>query len=67
MNEQVRLKHLSARDGQDVARQWAQWAAGLYRQSINDPKHYASQPDWKPLFERSILELAMFAESGILS
>ncbi|WP_053378299.1 hypothetical protein [Nitrospira moscoviensis] len=67
MNERIRLERLCSRDGLEAARQWAQWAAGLYRQSLSDPMHYASQPDWRPLFERSLRELTLFAESGILS
>ena len=67
MSERKRLELLCARDGPDAARQWAQWAAGLYRQSLGNPSHYASQPDWKPLFERSIRELTEFAEGGNLA
>lgn len=67
MSERVRLETLYARDGPDVAKQWAQWAASLYRLAISEPTHYASQPDWKPLFEESIRELVIFAETGVIS
>ena len=63
MNERIRLETLCMRDGGEVAKQWARWAAHLYERSISDPTHYASQPDWKPLFEQSIRQLVMFAET----
>lgn len=66
MSERLRLETLSARDGPDAAKQWARWAATLYRLSISEPSHYASQPDWKPLFEASISELQSFADRGDL-
>jgi hypothetical protein len=66
MNERIRLETLCTRDGVDAARQWADWSTTLYRQSIRDPDHFASQPDWKPRFEQSIRELATFAETGVL-
>lgn len=67
MNERVRLETLCARDGVEAARQWASWAANLYRLSLRDPTHFASQPDWKPTFEQSMRELQTFAESGVIS
>lgn len=66
MSERLRLETLSARDGVDAAKQWASWAAALYRRSTSDPIHYASQPDRKPLFEASISELQIFADGGVL-
>lgn len=64
MSEQLRLKTLCDRDGMEAARQWAEWAARLYRNSIESPAHFASQADWKPRFEYSIRNLSMFAEQG---
>jgi hypothetical protein len=66
MSERMRLETLCARDGVEAARQWASWAAALYRCSILDSTHYASQPDLKPLFEESIREFENFAESGVI-
>jgi len=66
MNERIRLETLCVRDGTDVAKQWAQWAMQLYRQSSNDSTHFASQPDWKPRFEQIIRELALFIEHETL-
>jgi len=64
MSERTRLELLCVRDGVEAARQWARRTAQLYRQSIDDAAHFASQPDWKPRFERSICELMAFAERG---
>jgi len=64
--ERIRLETLCARDGLDAARRWASGAAALYRRSILDSTHYASQPDFRRLFERSSRELDSFAESGII-
>ena len=64
--ERIRLETLCARDGLDAARRWARWAAVLYRRSILDSTHYASQPDFRRLFEQSSRELDSFAESGII-
>ena len=66
MSERLRLETLIAREGLGQARQWAKKTAALYRLSMSDPIHYASQPDWKPLFEKSIRELKLFAETGVI-
>jgi hypothetical protein len=66
MGERMRLETLSARDGVDAAREWASWAAALYRRSILDSTHYASQPDFRDLFAQSIREFESFAESGVI-
>jgi len=62
MSERLRLETLCDREGKDVARRWAQWAEQLYRQSIDNSAHFASQADWRPRFEDSIRELATFAK-----
>jgi hypothetical protein len=66
MGERMRLETLCARDGVDAARQWASWAAALYRRSILDSTHFASQPDLKTRFEESIREFDTFAKSGVI-
>ena len=66
MSERLRLEALIARDGREQAMQWANKTAGLYLSSICEPSHYASQPDWRPLFEKSIEELRHFAETGAI-
>ena len=66
MSERLRLETLLTRDGSDEARRWASWAAALYRRSVQDVANYASQPDFKRLFEESSRELESFAKNGIL-
>ena len=57
---------LCARDGVDAAKEWAQSTFHLYRQSQENPAHFASQADWKVRFEHSMRELSMFIEHGTL-
>ena len=64
MSERLRLETLIARDGLEQCQQWANKTAGLYLSSFCDPSHYASQSDWKPLFEESVQELKDFADTG---
>ena len=66
MNERTRLKLLSARDGLDIARQWALSTANLYQQAMDRPAHFASQTEWRPRFERVICELTIFSQTGFL-
>lgn len=66
MGERMRLETLCARNGLDEARRWASWSATLYRRSILDSSHYASQPDFRIVFEQSICELESFAERGVM-
>lgn len=66
MSERIRLAMLCARNGEDTAKEWARSTVQLYRRSIRNPAHFASQSDWKPRFERSMRELATFAECGTL-
>ena len=64
MSERLRLETLIARDGLELSKQWANKTADLYLSALSEPFHYASQPDWKPLFEESIQELKCFADTG---
>ena len=66
MSERERLEALCARDGVEAAKLWARRAANLYRVSIGNPTHYASQSDWKPLLDQSIRELEVFSETGVI-
>jgi hypothetical protein len=50
----------------EAAKEWARRTVDIYCLSINNPDHYASQPDWKPRFEQSIRELKMFAEAAVI-
>jgi len=62
MSEQMRLTMLCDRDGVDVAKEWVRSTLQLYRQSVENPKHFASQADWTLRFEDSMRELAAFME-----
>jgi hypothetical protein len=64
MSERMRLAMLCTRDGDDAAKGWARSALQVYRQSLYNPTHFASQADWKARFERSMRELATFVEHG---
>ncbi|HWG95620.1 MAG TPA: hypothetical protein VN647_00950 [Nitrospira sp.] len=66
MSEQMRLTMLCVRDGVDAAGEWAQSTLKLYRQSVENPAHFASQSDWKARFDQSMRELAAFIERGII-
>ncbi|CUS39502.1 hypothetical protein [Candidatus Nitrospira nitrificans] len=66
MTERMRLELLSARDGLDIARQWALSTANLYQQAVDTPLHFASQSEWRPRFERAIGELTLFSQTGIV-
>ena len=60
------LRRFAHGDGIKTTREWAKATAVAYRLYISDSNHYASQPDWRPLFEKSFRELKMFADTGIL-
>jgi hypothetical protein len=66
ITERVRLETLIARVGIEASREWARWAASLYRQSLNNPAHYASQAEKRPLFEESISQLERFVDKGVV-
>ncbi|BFU90597.1 MAG: hypothetical protein NTAFB01_17840 [Nitrospira sp.] len=63
----MRLTMLCTRDGVDAAKAWAQSTLHIYRQSLENPAHFASQSDWKARFEQSMRELAAFIEQGTLN
>lgn len=60
-----RLRHVIALQGKDRAREWARSIASLYLGLIKNPQHYASQSEWKSVFERSARELNQFADVGV--
>lgn len=62
----MRLTTLCARDGVDAAREWARSTLQLYRQSVGNPSHFASQAEWRARFEHSMRELSTFIERGTL-
>ena len=66
MTERLRLETLCSRAGITATREWAKPTPVAYRLSISDSNHYASQTDWRRLFEKSIRELKMFADTGVI-
>jgi hypothetical protein len=66
MTEFQRLRRMIALQGEDRAREWARSIASMYFRLIKNPQHYASQSEWKSLFERSAQELNRFAVNGVL-
>jgi hypothetical protein len=66
MNERLRHKMLYSRDGIKTTREWAKATDVAYRLYISDSNHYASQPDWRPLFEKSFRELKLVADTGVV-
>ena len=63
--ELQRLRHVIALLGKDRAREWTRLIASLYLELSKNPQHYASQPEWKSVFERSARELHQFAEAEV--
>lgn len=57
---------LCARDGEDAAKEWALSTLQLYRQSVENPAHFASQSEWKSRFDLSKRELETFIERGTI-
>lgn len=66
MTEFQRLVHLTGVQGGETARQWARHIASVYLELIQNPQHYASQPEWKSIFEQSARDLNRFADTGVL-
>ena len=64
MSERLRLETLTSRDGLEEAKQWAKKTAVIYVSFLSEPSHYASQADWRPVFQKSMQELIHFAETG---
>lgn len=64
MTELQRVRRVIALQGEDRAREWARSTASIYLGLIKNPQHYASQSEWKPIFEKSARELNRFAVNG---
>ena len=67
MTELQRVRRVIALQGEDRAREWARSIASIYLGLIKNPLHYASQSEWKPIFEKSAQELNRFAINGGLT
>ncbi len=49
-----RIKFLTQRDGERMARAWVKRTLSIYREAITKPGSHASTASYRPLFERSI-------------
>lgn len=54
--EAERIGFLLRRDGSAASRAWVRRTLAIYREALRDPRHYASDPSYKPLFERAVRE-----------
>lgn len=55
-SELRRIEFLLNRDGAEATRGWVERTRAIYRQALTDPASHASDPSYRPLFERSIRE-----------
>ena len=54
--ESERIAFLLQRDGPAMTRAWVERTLAIYREALRDPRHYANDPSYKPLFERAARE-----------
>ena len=54
--ESERIEFLLARDGPEATRAWVERTLRIYRRALADPRNYANDPSYKPLFERAVRE-----------
>lgn len=54
--ESARIEFLLERDGLETTRAWVERTLAIYRQALADPRNYANDPSYKPLFERAARE-----------
>lgn len=54
--ESERIELLLERDGFEATRAWVQRTLAIYRQALTDPRNYANDPSYKPIFERAVRE-----------
>jgi hypothetical protein len=54
--ESERIDFLLRRDGHTVTRDWVERTVRIYEAAMADPRGHASDPFYRPLFERAIEE-----------
>ena len=54
--ESERIEFLLKRDGPKATRAWVERTLTIYRQALADPRNYANDPSYQPLFERAVRE-----------
>jgi hypothetical protein len=52
--ETERIEFLLKRDGPAKTRAWIERTLAIYREALRDPKSYARDASYRPLFERSV-------------
>jgi hypothetical protein len=54
--ESERIAFLLRRDGYAATRKWVERTVGLYREALAQRGHFASDPAYRPLFEKAVQE-----------
>ena len=54
--ESERIGFLLKRDGVTETRAWVERTLAIYREALREPKSYAREPSYRPLFERAVRE-----------
>lgn len=54
--ESERIEFLLRRDGLEATRAWVERTLGIYREALSNPKGQASDPTYKPRFEKAVRE-----------
>ena len=62
--ESERIGFLLERDGPKATAAWVERTLAIYRQALTDPRNYANDPSYKPLFERAVRELEEWLGTG---
>ncbi len=52
--ESERIEFLLRRDGLAATRAWVERTLAIYREALSDPRNYARDPTYQPLFERAV-------------
>jgi hypothetical protein len=56
-SESGRIEFLLRRDGSAATRAWVERTLAIYREALRDPRHFANDPSYRPLFERAVRQL----------
>lgn len=65
--ESERVTFLLRRDGHEKTRDWVERTVSLYREALAQPRHYASDPGYRPLFETAVREFEEWLAAGASS
>lgn len=55
-SERHRITFLIQRDGYAKTRNWVEKTLGIYREAVSSPGSHASQPEFRPHFDKAIAE-----------